>query len=336
MGGKAMPTRPEIRVNISDQRVWRDGQPVKVKNKVFALLTLFLANPGRLLTKMAILRHVWPNIHVSDASVKDCVKNLRAVLLDNASTPAFVETVRGQGYRYLGGIEVCNDHMWPGASEDAIPGILIENFSQAGGVEDVSGFSDELRDGLIDVLARRPRIKVITDPQSGIPPTYILHGRCRVLDSQCRLYLSMTVAGSGETIWSTKIDGDVTDMFGFLDQTVEIASTALRVHINALAGSVYASTPDDALTGNHEAAMINAKEGFDRKPRVRICAIAYAAAAAGNCGIVSSDRYIRMVKQHRISTADADRFPFASKSDTQLLAERLRRAGVPEEDQLPQ
>jgi hypothetical protein len=80
--------------------------------------------------------------------------------------------------------------------------------------------------------------------------------------------------------------------------------------------------------------MLNAKEGFDRKPRVRICAIAYAAAAAGNRRIVSSDRFIGVVKQHRMSTADADRFPFASKSDTQLLAEKLRGAGVPEEDEL--
>ena len=498
-----MPNRPKIRVNISDQRVWQDGQPVKVKAKVFALLTLFLANPGRLLTKMAILRHVWPDIHVSDASVKDCVKNLRAVLQDDVTAPAFIETVRGQGYRYLGGIEFCNDLTWPGANEDEIPVILIEKFSHASGVLDESKLSDEFRDGLIDVLAQRSRIKIITDPKSDTPPTYILRGRCRVLESRCRLYLSMSAAASGEIFWSTKIDGDVTDIFDFLDRTVEMTGTALRVHTNAFAGSTYVSIPDDtlsvqqllskagyflyqhdksncdlaqktliaayakapknpmvlslrafaiaqpvtlaikqnneidvetamsfanesvhlgsnidaifavrgllrlwldrdhsgcledqnraleispnyhlakdwgarakifgdrredglqeleevlnlvpsepnnplryshlaighALTGNHDAAMINAKEGYDRKPQVRICAIAYAAAAAGIRGIVSSDGFTSMVKQHRMTTADADRFPFASKSDTQLLAEILHEAGVPEEYELSQ
>ena len=110
-----MPDRPQIRVNIGEQRVWHDGRPVNVKSKVFALLALFLENPGRLLTKNAILRHVWPNTHVSDASVKDCVKNLRALLHDDAASPAFIETVRGEGYRYLGGIEISHDVTEAGA-----------------------------------------------------------------------------------------------------------------------------------------------------------------------------------------------------------------------------
>lgn len=496
-----MLNRPKIVVNISDQRVWQDGQPIRVKTKVFALLTLFLANPGRLMTKTTILRHVWPDIHVSDASIKDCVKNLRAVLQDDVISPSFIETVRGQGYRYLGGIEVCDDHIRRYASKDAIPVILIEKFSQVGGAEHEAEISDELRDGLVNVLARRPRIKVIIDPESDNPPTYILHGRCRMFENRCRLYLSMSTAANGESFWSTKIDGDVTDIFDFLDHAVEMTGTALRVHINAFAGSTYVSTPDETLsvqqllskaayflyqhdmlncslaqqtmmvayakaptnpmvlclhafamvqpvtlavkrsneidantamslaneavylgsnidttlavrglirlwidrdhsgcledqnrallispnyhlakdwearakifgdqrtdglleleevlnlvpsepnnpiryshlaighklTGNQDAALMNAKEGFDRKPMVRTCAIAYAAAAAGNREIVSSDRFIRMVKQHQMSAADAYRFPFASKADTRLLAKCLHQAGVPAEDEL--
>ncbi|MCH5374028.1 MAG: winged helix-turn-helix domain-containing protein, partial [Planctomycetes bacterium] len=101
-----MATKPEFVVELRNERLWREGELVPTKKKVFDLLRLFVSNEDLLLTKQAILDAVWPGTHVSDASIKDCVKNLRIALGDDADDPRFIETVRGRGYRYLGGIAV--------------------------------------------------------------------------------------------------------------------------------------------------------------------------------------------------------------------------------------
>lgn len=107
--GTRMMEKPHIELDLAEQRLWREGQPVEITAKVFQLLQFFVEHPGRLQSKSTLLRQVWPETHVTEASIKDCVKNLRAALHDDATNPQFIETVRGRGYRYLGGIELRSD-----------------------------------------------------------------------------------------------------------------------------------------------------------------------------------------------------------------------------------
>lgn len=108
-----MAAKRQISINRKDRLLWIDGQPAAIKPKVFDMLDAFVESPGSLLSRAEILRRVWPETHVSDLSVKDCVKNLRQVLGDDAAEPRFIETVRGHGYRYLGGIEILEDDQVP-------------------------------------------------------------------------------------------------------------------------------------------------------------------------------------------------------------------------------
>jgi TolB-like protein/DNA-binding winged helix-turn-helix (wHTH) protein/Tfp pilus assembly protein PilF len=104
-----MSTAPQIHVDLATERLWRDGACVPVTRKVFRLLRTFVRQPGELLTTEALLAEVWPNTHVAEGSVKDCVKQLRALLNDDASNPRFIETIRGRGYVYRGGIALVSE-----------------------------------------------------------------------------------------------------------------------------------------------------------------------------------------------------------------------------------
>lgn len=114
-----MAKRVRIEIDLNEHRVWRNGELVAVRPKVFDLLRLFVENPERLLAKALIRDRLWGNTHVSDASVKDCIRNLRGVLQDDAEEPTFIETVRGRGYRYLGGIELRNGSPAPSTRKPA-------------------------------------------------------------------------------------------------------------------------------------------------------------------------------------------------------------------------
>lgn len=134
------------------------------------------------------------------------------------------------------------------SSSDSVPIVLVEEFVHSGDMEAASDLAGELRSELINALSLRTGVRVATPSEGGEPPTYLLGGRCRLSAERCRIHLSLTIAANGESFWSTRIDGHTSDLFSFVDEAVGKISSALRTHINAYAGAVFASRPDDELT----------------------------------------------------------------------------------------
>ena len=94
--------KPEYRLDLADERLWLEDQPVTIGNKAFQILRLFVTNPNRLLTKDEILDAIWGDLCVSEGLVKEYVHDLRVALGDDPASPTFIETIRGRGYRFLG------------------------------------------------------------------------------------------------------------------------------------------------------------------------------------------------------------------------------------------
>lgn len=132
--------------------------------------------------------------------------------------------------------------------ENKVPIILLEQLNLGGDTEKAEDVAMELQSGLLDALSSRSGVRVTTQSQQGKSPAYILKGRCSVSGTRCRLHLSITDVASGETCWSTKIDDDSKDLFGFVDDTISKISAAIRISINASAGLAYLSEPDETLS----------------------------------------------------------------------------------------
>src|SRR3984885_11835726 len=89
-------------IDFERRVVTRNGDPVKLTPAEYNLLTYFLSNPDRPLTRDMILNSVWgyesfPNTRTVDAHV---VK-LRQKLELDPNTPKLFLTVHGVGYRFL-------------------------------------------------------------------------------------------------------------------------------------------------------------------------------------------------------------------------------------------
>ena len=76
----------------------REGVPVPLRPKTYALLGLFLASPGRVLGKTELLATLWPKVVVTEDSLVQCVGELRAALCEDGAR--FVVTVPRRGYRF--------------------------------------------------------------------------------------------------------------------------------------------------------------------------------------------------------------------------------------------
>lgn len=92
----------EVQVDLTRRVVTRRGEELKLTRAEYNLLTYFLQNPDRALTRDMILNSVWgyesfPNTRTVDAHVV----RLRQKLEPDSNTPRHFITVHGVGYRFL-------------------------------------------------------------------------------------------------------------------------------------------------------------------------------------------------------------------------------------------
>lgn len=84
----------------SSREVTYDGQSLELTPKEFSLLELFLRSGKRVLSRQAIINHIWASEEPpSEEAVKAHIKYLRQKLKTVGAPNDVIETVRGVGYR---------------------------------------------------------------------------------------------------------------------------------------------------------------------------------------------------------------------------------------------
>src|SRR5580704_1635544 len=108
----------EYDLDIERYELRRSCQAVKLERIPMELLILLLQNNGKLVRRDAINRRLWGEqaYQDTDHSVNTAVNKLRYILRDDPRDPRFIQTVVGQGYRFIA--EVAAD---PFLEDVAIP-----------------------------------------------------------------------------------------------------------------------------------------------------------------------------------------------------------------------
>jgi DNA-binding response OmpR family regulator len=82
----------------------RDGRQVALSSLEFDLLHALARAPGRVFSRRQLLESVWGYDFYGDERVVDVhIRSLRARLGDDAAAPRYIATVRGVGYKFVGG-----------------------------------------------------------------------------------------------------------------------------------------------------------------------------------------------------------------------------------------
>jgi two-component system, OmpR family, response regulator RegX3 len=90
-----------VRMDVERHVVTVSGREVPLPLKEFELLEVLLRNAGRVLTRMQLIDRVWGADYVGDTKTLDVhIKRLRAKIEPAPSTPRFIITVRGLGYKF--------------------------------------------------------------------------------------------------------------------------------------------------------------------------------------------------------------------------------------------
>jgi len=93
----------DFELDCSTRRLRRGSQKLKLERIPLEILILLLEHCGEVVTRDEIVAKVWGKgvFFDSDNSIRGAVRKIRQVLKDDPEYPRFIQTVTGQGYRFI-------------------------------------------------------------------------------------------------------------------------------------------------------------------------------------------------------------------------------------------
>src|SRR5438552_478221 len=88
-------------LDIVEQVLRRDGQPLPLKPKVFDLLVVLVENRGRVVCKDELMKQVWAGAFVEEGNLAVSIVKLRQALGEAHNERRYIETVPRRGYRFV-------------------------------------------------------------------------------------------------------------------------------------------------------------------------------------------------------------------------------------------
>ncbi len=223
-----------FRLVLRERVLLRDDLPVPLGGRAFDLLATLAANSGDLVTKQAILDHVWPGQVVEESNLQVQVAALRKVLGHD-----WIATVAGRGYRLAA--QTSAGAPLPPTGR---PTLVVLPFVNLSG----DTAQDYLADGLTEEVTRalsRARWYLVIARSSAfaykgrqgidirevgraLGASYVLEGSVRRSGSRIRLSGSLIDAESGLHVWTDRFDGNVDDIFQLQDSLAAAVTGAIE------------------------------------------------------------------------------------------------------------
>ena len=124
-----------FRLNPQERLLLRDGVTVPLTPKAFDTLLMLTQNSGHMLEKGELLKGVWPDTFVEEATLAQNIFLLRKALGDDKNGNRYIETVPKRGYRFVATVrEVDRESVIPEAEKVAGPAnITAEKQVEIGG-----------------------------------------------------------------------------------------------------------------------------------------------------------------------------------------------------------
>src|SRR6058998_1028551 len=132
----------------------RAGEVRRLRRKAFQVLAYLLAQPDRVVAKQELCEQVWPQQFISDAALESTIKAVRQAIGDSGRRQQLIQTVYGQGYRFLAAVEAHPEvsagatsagHLVPLSPPSTLPQAahdLVPSPSPQGAADAADGYSE--------------------------------------------------------------------------------------------------------------------------------------------------------------------------------------------------
>ena len=90
-----------FRLNTRNRTLEKNGARIKLTQVEYAIMKMFMDNPGKALSREDILNTVWGRDYFGELKIADVnIRRLRIKIEDDPTNPNFITTVWGYGYKW--------------------------------------------------------------------------------------------------------------------------------------------------------------------------------------------------------------------------------------------
>jgi DNA-binding winged helix-turn-helix (wHTH) protein/tetratricopeptide (TPR) repeat protein len=248
-----------FRIDASQHVLLRDGAEVPLTPKAFDTLLLLVRNSGRIVDKDELLKTIWPEAYVEEATLAQNVFTIRKAL-GGSEGEQYIQTIPRRGYRFnvnvttehdqIAGIQLDKPDTPSGPTgENAVPARSIYSIAVLPLINqsenpDVEYLSDGLTESITNSLSLMPELQVKAcstvlrykrpniDPQQAgreLGVAAVLMGRLLPVDDNLIIRMELVEASTGWQLWGEEYNRGFSDLPKLqIDITRDISET-LRV-----------------------------------------------------------------------------------------------------------
>ncbi len=93
--------QPPFRLNTHKRTLEKNGERVRLTPVEYAIIKLFMSNPGKSISREEILSTVWDKDYQGEVKIVDVnIRRLRIKIEDDPQNPTYITTVWGYGYKW--------------------------------------------------------------------------------------------------------------------------------------------------------------------------------------------------------------------------------------------
>ncbi len=98
-------TADDLKLDRRARRVTLKGEPLELTPKAFSVLEYLMTHPDEAVTRERLLNVVWGWEYPAGTRTVDTrMAELRRTLNDDPAEPRFIETLSGEGYRFIASV----------------------------------------------------------------------------------------------------------------------------------------------------------------------------------------------------------------------------------------
>ena len=99
----------ELKLDRASHRVWLGDTELNLTRRAILLLEYLMTHPYEIITRSRLLDEVWGwDFAIGERAVDTRISELRKNLNDSVSDPVFIETIPGEGYRFIADVGVAS------------------------------------------------------------------------------------------------------------------------------------------------------------------------------------------------------------------------------------
>jgi TolB-like protein len=238
----------------------RAGQLQPIEPRALDLLELLLRHPTRVISKAELRAAIWKGQTVSESALTNRISAIRAAVGDSGADQRLIRAYARKGLRFVG--EVREE-----PTSDGPPGEIARSLSQYGLASSSTpstmpsiavlplrvigeGVSEYFAEGIVEDIVLSlaslhelfvvSRGSTLSFRRSKLTPAaigetlgvrYIVAGSIRQDGEALRVWIELSDTVTSQTIWTTKIDSKLTNLFDVQDRIVEDTVTRIAPEV---------------------------------------------------------------------------------------------------------